>query len=70
MVEDCTEKVNPSFSTTAQENSIQYHWVAKEKDSSTSLAWIRAPVSSVTDWDTDHYTTRDSFECLKIVPKK
>ncbi len=61
MVEDCTEKVNPSFIITAQENSIQYHWVAKQKDSSTSLAENRTPVSSVTYWDTEHYITKGSI---------
>ena len=70
MVEDCTETVNPRFIPTAQENSIQYHWVAKQKDSSTSLAGNRTPGSSVTDWNTDHFTTRDSFEWLKTAPKK
>ena len=61
MVEDCTQKVNPRFITTAQENSIQYHWVANQKDISISLAGNRTPDSSVTDWDTDHYTTEDSY---------
>ena len=70
MVEDCTETVNPIYITTAQENSIQGLWVANQKDSSISLAGNRTPVSSVTDWDTDHFTTRDSFEWLKIAPKK
>ena len=61
MVEDCTEKVNPSFTTTAQENCIQYHWVANQNDGSTPLVGNRTPVSRVTDWDTDHYTTKDSY---------
>ncbi len=61
MLEDRTEKVNPIFFHTGDVKPIQYHRVANQKDSSTSLAENRTPVSSVTDWYTDHYATRGSI---------